>query len=146
MRISDWSSDVCSSDLDNLSLAASRPVAGLHVDLVRAPEQLDAVLRAVPDAMLLSLGVVDGRNVWRSDLEALLDRIEPIAARRDLVLAPSCSLLHVPVDLALETRLDGEVTQWLAFAVQKIAELVLLKRALNEGRASVADEDRKSVG
>src|SRR3546814_16405034 len=78
MRISDWSSDVCSSDL-----------------------QLDAVLRAVPDAMLLSLGVVDGRNVWRSDLEALLDRIEPIAARRDLVLAPSCSLLHVPVDLAL---------------------------------------------
>src|SRR3546814_10776753 len=88
MRISDWSSDVCSSDL-----------------------QLDAVLRAVPDAMLLSLGVVDGRNVWRSDLEALLDRIEPIAARRDLVLAPSCSLLHVPVALAPETRLDGEVTQ-----------------------------------
>src|SRR3546814_5874659 len=62
------------------------------------------------------------------------------SARRDLVLAPSCSLLHVPVDLALETRLDGEVTQWLAFAVQKIEELVLLKRALNEGRASVADD------
>src|SRR3546814_7630898 len=83
---------------DNLSLGGWLPVAGLDVDLVRAPEQLDAVLRAVPDAMLLSLGVVDGRNVWRSDLEALLDRIEPIAARRDLVLAPSCSLLHVPVD------------------------------------------------
>ncbi|RIA45732.1 methionine synthase (B12-independent) [Hephaestia caeni] len=125
---------------DNLSLAASLPVAGLHVDLVRAPEQLEAVLRAVPDAMLLSLGVIDGRNVWRSDLEALLDRIEPIATRRDLVLAPSCSLLHVPVDLALETKLDGEVTQWLAFAVQKIEELALLKRALNEGRASVADD------
>jgi 5-methyltetrahydropteroyltriglutamate--homocysteine methyltransferase len=125
---------------DNLAFAAALPVAGLHVDLVRAPEQLDAVLAKAPKALLLSLGVIDGRNIWRADLEALLDRIEPIAAGRDLVLAPSCSLLHVPVDLALESKLDDEVKQWLAFAVQKIGELAVLKRALNEGRESVADE------
>jgi 5-methyltetrahydropteroyltriglutamate--homocysteine methyltransferase len=92
---------------DNLSFAAALPVAGLHVDLVRAPEQLDAVLKAAPKALLLSLGVVDGRNVWRADLDALLDRLASVAANRDLVLAPSCSLLHVPVDLALETKLDA---------------------------------------
>lgn len=125
---------------DNLAFAANLPVAGLHLDLVRAPEQLDAVVKVAPPALLLSLGVIDGRNVWRTDLPALLDRIAPVAATRDLVLAPSCSLLHVPVDLALETGLDGEVTQWLAFAVQKIAELTTLKLALNDGRDSVADD------
>ena len=88
---------------NNLSLAASLPIAGLHIDLARAPEQLDAVVKAVPHNRLLSLGVVDGRNIWRADLAALLDRLEPLAAQRDLVLAPSCSLLHVPVDLQLES-------------------------------------------
>ena len=125
---------------NNLSLAASLPVAGLHIDLARAPEQLDAVVKAVPQNRLLSLGVVDGRNIWRADLAALLDRLEPLAAQRDLVLAPSCSLLHVPVDLQLESRLDDELKQWLAFAVQKIEELDLLRRALANGRKSVAAE------
>ena len=125
---------------NNLSLAASLPVAGLHIDLARAPEQLDAVVKAVPHNRLLSLGVVDGRNIWRADLAALLDRLEPLAAQRDLVLAPSCSLLHVPVDLQLESRLDDELKQWLAFAVQKIEELDLLRRALANGRRSVAAE------
>ena len=125
---------------NNLSLAASLPIAGLHIDLARAPEQLDAVVKAVPQNRLLSLGVVDGRNIWRADLAALLDRLEPLAAQRDLVLAPSCSLLHVPVDLQLESRLDDELKQWLAFAVQKIEELDLLRRALANGRESVAAE------
>ena len=124
---------------DNLGLVANLPVAGLHVDLVRAPQQLEAVLANVSKQTLLSLGVIDGRNVWRADLTALLDRLEPIAAARDLVLAPSCSLLHTPVDLALETKLDPVVAQWLAFAVQKIDELAILKRALNEGRDSVVE-------
>ena len=125
---------------NNLSLAASLPIAGLHIDLARAPEQLDAVVKAVPQNRLLSLGVVDGRNIWRADLAALLDRLEPLAAQRDLVLAPSCSLLHVPVDLQLESKLDDELKQWLAFAVQKIEELDLLRRALANGRKSVAAE------
>lgn len=125
---------------DNLGLATALPVGGLHIDLVRAPEQLDPVLKAAPKTLALSLGVIDGRNIWRADLAALLDRIEPLATERDLILAPSCSLLHVPVDLSLETKLDAEVKQWLAFAVQKVEELNTLKRALNEGRASVATE------
>jgi len=125
---------------DNLTLATALPVAGLHIDLIRAPEQLAPVLKAAPKTLTLSLGVIDGRNIWRADLAALLDRIGPLAAERDLILAPSCSLLHVPVDLALESKLDDEVRQWLAFAVQKVEELAILKRALNEGRASVAAE------
>jgi 5-methyltetrahydropteroyltriglutamate--homocysteine methyltransferase len=124
---------------DNLGLAASLPIEGLHVDLVRAPEQLDPVLAAVRKDLLLSLGVIDGRNIWRADLAALLDRLEPLAARRDLVLAPSCSLLHTPVDLALEKSLDPEIARWLAFAVQKVEELDILKRALNGGRYIVAE-------
>ena len=124
---------------DNLSLAATLPVDGLHVDIVRAPHQLAPLLETAPKNMLLSLGVVDGRNVWRADLSALLDWLEPIASTRDLALAPSCSLLHVPLDLALEPKLDDELRQWLAFAVQKLEELNVLKYALNEGRAAVAD-------
>ncbi len=125
---------------DNLGFATALPVQGLHVDLVRAPDQIDAVLKTAPASLLLSLGIIDGRNIWRADLEHLLARLAPIAATRDVILAPSCSLLHTPVDLALERKLDAEVTQWLAFAVQKIEELAILKRALNEGRDTVATE------
>ncbi|MEO7170600.1 MAG: 5-methyltetrahydropteroyltriglutamate--homocysteine S-methyltransferase, partial [Sphingomonas sp.] len=124
---------------DNLELATDLPVHGLHIDLVRAPEQLDAVWRRARPDLLLSLGVIDGRNVWRADLDALIDRIAPVAAERDLVLAPSCSLLHVPVDLAIETALDPEVGQWLAFAVQKIGELAVLAQALDHGAETVAE-------
>ena len=84
---------------DNLDTALSLPVAGLHVDLVRAPEQLDAVLAKALQDRVLSLGVVDGRNVWRADLPALLDRSEPRSPQRGadrVQIAPSCSLLHVP--------------------------------------------------
>ena len=123
---------------DNLAAALALPVAGLHLDLVRAPEQLGTVLKA-PKGLVLSLGVIDGRNVWRADLEAILDRIEPVVkSGRNIVLAPSCSLLHSPIDLDAETSIDPEVKSWLAFAVQKIEELATLARALNEGRASVA--------
>ena len=124
---------------DNLATALALPVAGLHVDLVRAPEQLDAVLAGAREDLLLSLGVIDGRNIWKADLTALLDRLEPVAkARRKLQIAPSCSLLHTPIDLALETKLDPQVKDWLAFAVQKIGELAVLAKALNEGRGAVA--------
>ena len=123
---------------DNLATALALPVAGLHVDLVRAPEQLDAVAAGARPDLVLSLGVIDGRNVWKSDLKAILDRVEPIVtAGRQVILAPSCSLLHTPIDLERETSLDPEVKNWLAFAVQKVAELAILARALNEGRDSV---------
>jgi 5-methyltetrahydropteroyltriglutamate--homocysteine methyltransferase len=119
---------------DNLELALSLPVHGLQVDLVRGPEQLDALADWARPDLLLSLGVIDGRNVWRADLSAILERVEALASRRPLVLAPSCSLLHTPLDVGLEDRLDPEVRSWLAFAVQKIEALKTLKTALVEGR------------
>ena len=125
---------------DNLPLAAELPVHGLHVDLIRAPEQLDAVLAAVRPNVKLSLGIIDGRNIWRADLDKIIERIAPIAATRDIVIAPSCSLLHTPVDLALEKDIDPEIAQWLAFAVQKVSELATIAKALNDGVDSVAEE------
>ncbi|HTT79771.1 MAG TPA: 5-methyltetrahydropteroyltriglutamate--homocysteine S-methyltransferase [Stellaceae bacterium] len=126
---------------NNLETALSLPVAGLHVDLVRAPGQLDILLAKAPADLVLSLGVIDGRNVWRSDLAALLDKIEPVVEERgaeSLILAPSCSLLHVPVDLSLETDLDPEIKGWLAFAIQKLYELDVLRRAVDRGRSAVS--------
>jgi len=120
----------------NRDTALALPVAGLHLDLVRAPEQLDG-LANLPKDRVLSLGVIDGRNIWRADLSGILDRLEPVVARlgADRVqLAPSCSLLHVPIDLALETSLDPDVKSWLAFSVQKIEELAALGTALARGR------------
>ncbi len=128
---------------DNLTTVVNLPVDGVHLDLVRAPDELETALAASRESLVLSLGVIDGRNVWRADLSKLLDRLEPVVAQRGadrIVLAPSCSLLHTPIDLALETALDPEVRQWLAFAVQKIEELAVLAKALNHGRASVAAE------
>ena len=123
---------------DNLPTALALPVHGLHVDLVRAPEQIDAVLAGARPDLVLSLGIIDGRNVWGADLNAILDRIEPVVASgRAVVVAPSCSLLHTPIDLDRETDLDPEVRGWLSFATQKVAELVIVARALNEGRGSV---------
>lgn len=127
---------------DNLPTVLALPVAGLHVDAVRAAEELPAILAGRAKDQILSVGVVDGRNIWRSDLSAILDVVEPLhAALGDrLWLAPSCSLLHLPVDLQAETELDPEVVTWLAFAYQRLDELHVLARALENGRASVADE------
>ncbi len=123
---------------DNLATALALPVHGLHVDLVRAPEQLQPVLAGARPGLVLSLGVIDGRNIWKADLNAILDRIAPaVASGHPLILGPSCALLHVPLDLERETSLDGDVKNWLAFAAQKIAELAVLAKALNEGRESV---------
>ncbi|MEC9067898.1 MAG: 5-methyltetrahydropteroyltriglutamate--homocysteine S-methyltransferase [Pseudomonadota bacterium] len=126
---------------DNRELALSLPVDGLHLDLVRAPEQLEPVLDGAREDLVVSAGAIDGRNVWKCDLAALLDRLGPAArARREIQLAPSCSLLHAPIDLALETELDPQVAEWLAFAVQKLEELALLRLGLEHGPCVIADE------
>lgn len=126
---------------DNLATALALPVAGLHIDLVRAPDQLGPVLEQAREDLVLSLGVIDGRNVWKADLTALLDRYDPVVKQRnELQIAPSCSLLHTPVDLALETRLDSEIKNWLAFATQKLEELATLRSGLGEGRYMIAAE------
>ncbi|WP_374286549.1 5-methyltetrahydropteroyltriglutamate--homocysteine S-methyltransferase [Pseudomonas fluvialis] len=122
---------------DNLGLAAGLPVDGLHIDLVRAPEQFPAILDRLPAYKVLSLGVVDGRNVWRSDLHAALVILQQAHERlgERLWVAPSCSLLHCPVDLAREDKLDVELKSWLAFAVQKCREVAVLAKALGEPQA-----------
>ncbi|OSI72166.1 5-methyltetrahydropteroyltriglutamate--homocysteine S-methyltransferase [Bradyrhizobium canariense] len=128
---------------DNLETVLALPVAGLHVDLVRAPDQFDAIVARARRDLVVSLGVVDGRNVWRSNLPALLDQLAPMVKKlgRDRVqIAPSCSLLHVPTDIELEIDLDPNLKTWLAFSVQKIKELSILGKALAGYAADVADE------
>jgi len=126
---------------ENLSLACRLPVAGLHLDAVRGNELL-AAADQLPDYKVLSVGIVDGRNVWRNDLEASLDKLEPLYARlgERLWLAPSCSLLHVPVDVSMEEGLDPKIRSWLSFAKQKLIEVTLLAQALTQGRAAIADQ------
>lgn len=122
---------------DNLGLAASLPLDGLHIDLVRAPEQYPTILDRLPAYKVLSLGLVNGRNVWRCDLDKALAVLRHAHERlgERLWVAPSCSLLHSPVDLGREDKLDGELKDWLAFAVQKCAEVAILGRALSEPEA-----------
>ena len=128
---------------DNLATALALPTHGLHVDLARAPQQLDQLLRGWTPGRVLSVGVIDGRNVWRADLKSLVPVVE---RARDQVgpeyvwVAPSCSLLHVPIDLDLEPRLDAELKEWLAFAKQKLGEVVTLARGLRDGWGAVAQE------
>lgn len=111
---------------DNRTLALRSPFEAIHVDLVRAPEQLEDVLSALGAGRILSMGVVDGRNIWRTDLDrahALVRHAIRRIGEHRVWVAPSCSLLHSPVDLASESRLDPEVKSWLAFARQKLDEL-----------------------
>lgn len=126
--------------LDNKYLAANLPVAGLHVDATHDAGDVQQLIGLLPAHKVLSLGVISGRNIWKTDLSATLDWLEPLAERlgERLWLAPSCSLLHVPVDLDSEEKLDPEVKNWLAFAKQKLHELHVLGQALNQGRASLA--------
>ena len=124
------------------TLVARLPVHGFHIDLVRAPEQLAIWLDLLPATAVLSAGIVDGRNVWRADLRRLHDILEPVHALLGdrLWIAPSCSLLHVPVSLESETRIDPEIRQWLAFATEKLFEVRTLARALNQGEQAVVTE------
>jgi 5-methyltetrahydropteroyltriglutamate--homocysteine methyltransferase len=119
------------------------PIDGIGFDFVRGPENLDLIARhGFPADKWLAAGVVDGRNVWVNDLAAsldLLDRIQAHVPGDHLMVSASCSLLHVPHDVRAETDLDPAVGSWLAFAAQKLDEIVALTRAVNEGRSAIAD-------
>jgi 5-methyltetrahydropteroyltriglutamate--homocysteine methyltransferase len=127
---------------DNLRIALSLPVAALHLDFVRQPEELDTVLKQLPAGMTLSLGVVDGRNIWRTNLDRAFTlvrwAVDKVGQDRAMI-GPSCSLLHVPVDLDLENQLDPEVKGWLAFAKQKLEEIKALALAAN-GRVKEVED------
>ncbi len=134
---------------DNLKLACELDIDGLHVDLVRAPEQLDDVLAALPAGKALSLGVIDGRNIWRANLQEASDTVKRAVAERgadDILVGPSCSLLHSPVDLDNEPKLDDELKSWLAFAKQKLHEIKLIADAGAGNKDSAAfEENRKAL-
>lgn len=132
---------------DNLQLALNLPVDALHIDLVRAPWQLDDVLASIPDHLHLSLGIVDGRNVWKNDYEkslALINKaLDRIGSNR-ILIAPSCSLLHSPIDLDLETEIDPELKDWLSFAKQKLNEISDLKQIV-DGNESLLNANAQAL-
>ncbi|WP_316752228.1 5-methyltetrahydropteroyltriglutamate--homocysteine S-methyltransferase [Pedobacter gandavensis] len=130
---------------DNTELALALPVHALHLDLVRNPEQLESVLAAIPASLKLSLGVVDGRNIWKNDFRASLKLIELAKEKlgvNRLIISPSCSLIHSPCDLDLETNdaiLTPEIKQWLSFAKQKVAEVITLKKLAENDPSALPD-------
>ncbi|MBP4139468.1 5-methyltetrahydropteroyltriglutamate--homocysteine S-methyltransferase [Flavobacterium geliluteum] len=126
---------------ENLETVLALPVHTLHLDLVRCPAQLDDILESaqLSPSVSLSLGVVDGRNIWKNDFKhslALIQKATAALGENRVFVAPSCSLIHSPCDLDLETNeatLNPEIKQWMAFSKQKINEIVLLKQfASNE--------------
>ena len=133
---------------DNLATALTLPVEGLHVDGIRAAAELKQIVAQAPASMTLSLGLLDGRNVWRADLDAILREFGPRLKDRaggPLQLAPSCSLLHLPYDLADEVALDLELRTSLSFATEKLEELAVLKAALGGNREAVETRIAASV-
>lgn len=132
---------------ENIPLATSLGVCCLHVDLTRAPQQLDGLLQALPPKLSLSLGVVDGRNIWKNDYEQSLRLIrKAVAALGEdrVMIAPGCSLLHTPADLELETDLDPEMKSWMAFARQKLTEVCELD-AIARGDESLLEANRAAI-
>jgi 5-methyltetrahydropteroyltriglutamate--homocysteine methyltransferase len=140
---------------DNLSLATSLPIDILHIDLVRCPEQLDEILETIPNTLSLSLGVVDGRNIWKNDFHHSLQFIKKVVQKigsERIFIAPSCSLLHSPFDLDSEKNeevLSPEIKQWMAFAKQKVYEVVNLKKLASENpdynTLQILAENKKTI-
>ncbi len=136
---------------ERLERILSLPAAEFHLDLVRTPQQMEAAVNAISSSTRVSIGVIDGRNIWVSDLEQLLARVEHVVDRlgdERVRLAPSCSLLHVPYSAAREQRIDRRVRPWLAFGQEKLAELQTLKAALKADdatRRELLAENRKAV-
>ncbi len=139
---------------DNAELAFSLPVDALHIDLCRGSgranttandpnKDIEQALSLIGDEKILSLGVVDGRNIWKNDLADSLGKIEKAveALGSDRVfVGPSCSLLHTPVDLNSETQLDDELKGWMAYATQKLDEIAAIAKGVNNGRENIAAE------
>ncbi len=132
---------------DNFQLALSLPVEALHIDLVRGPEQINFILDNVPDSLTLSLGVIDGRNIWKNDYRKSLDIIEHVTKKIDsdhIMISPSCSLLHCPLDLDQETAMNPQIKNWMAFAKQKLFEVNDLYKIFN-GETTLLETNRRAI-
>ena len=140
---------------DNVSLALSLPVNGLHIDLTRAPEQTENIINSIPENIILSLGIIDGRNIWENDFDKSLSTINKAIetlGRERIFIGGSCSFLHVPYDLKLETdenKLSQSIKRWLSFAIQKNEELAILKDLSSEKPSKKAlnklEENRNDI-
>ncbi|ADY51561.1 methionine synthase (B12-independent) [Pseudopedobacter saltans DSM 12145] len=132
---------------ENTTVATSLPVDAIHIDLVRAPQQLGVVLAALQDNQSLSLGVIDGRNIWKNDYQQSLDLINKAIGKigKDRILiAPSSSLLHVPIDLSQETDIDPEIRNWMAYAEEKLEEITELAE-IAEGNTSLLTKNQDTI-
>jgi 5-methyltetrahydropteroyltriglutamate--homocysteine methyltransferase len=132
---------------ENTSLAVNLPVTALHVDLVRAPMQIDEILISIPETLILSLGVIDGRNIWKNDYSRSLVQIKKAIAvigKERVMVAPSCSLLHTPFDLDLETSINPEIKNWMAFAKQKLNEVKELHEIV-EGNNELLKQNLQAI-
>ena len=129
-----------SSLAGHIDTIAKLPVAGLHIDAVRGVEDLKEIAAKWPRDKVLSVGVIDGRNIWKADLDKALAvlRAPELAGRENLWVSPSCSLLHVPFSLDAETKMDPRLKQCLAFAAEKLEEIHALKDGLQQGDAAIA--------
>jgi len=125
----------------NAQLATALPTAGLHIDAVRG-KQIDDIVAILPENKILSVGIVDGRNIWRTDLRQALQTLTHVKNKigERLWVGSSCSLLHCPVDLQMETQLDPDIKSWLAFSIQKCHEITFLARALNQTTQTIEAE------
>ncbi|HKJ68653.1 MAG TPA: 5-methyltetrahydropteroyltriglutamate--homocysteine S-methyltransferase, partial [bacterium] len=127
---------------ENMDTALHLPVQAIHLDVLSDPDELDRALETIPADTNLSLGLLDGRNVWRADLEekiALTEKTVNALGDERVMIGPSTSLLFVPIDTQQEPALDNELLTWLSFAKQKLSEINLITRAVNEGRDVVED-------
>ena len=134
---------------DNLAVALASECSGRHLELCAAPDQLDEAILALPGHMSLSLGIVNGRNIWKTNyataLSVLRNASDSLGNDR-LLVGSSCSLLHVPVDLKQERNLDPEIRSWMAFAVQKCDEIALLGKTLDgEWRTEELNKNRLAM-
>ena len=133
---------------ENLSLAKELPISGLHLDLIRGPSQLDNVIKTLPDHLVVSLGVIDGRNIWKSELNKIIQMVSSVIqeiGEDRIFIAPSCSLLHSPVDLDSENDMDDEMRSWLSFAHQKLEEICIVSQALTSGVTTPTLELEKNM-
>lgn len=134
---------------ENADLAFSLGMDGIHLDLIRGAGQLEQILQRLPAHMSLSLGLVDGRNIWKSDLESALKKVNATRQQvkpSQIMIGSSCSLLHSPVDIDAETALAPELKDWMAFAVQKCDEIAALKTAATDStRPPLFEENTRSL-
>ncbi len=124
-------------------LSAVKGLYAVHIDLVRNPEQFDTVIDALGPQQILSLGVVDGRNIWKTNLKRAIETVENAIQRlgkERVIVASSSSLLHTPHTIVSEKKLDVEVKDWFSFAVEKATELVIIAKAVTNSPASVREQ------